>query len=246
MLNYKWKICNGQTKELFDHFKSTTYFKEKELNVEGFIQNIEQFYLSPKDTQLAFYRIKNQEAYNKYWKNYLGEYRAVPLTSYYVEQYINDNNLIADFIQFLQENNHLFINYKSKHQILQTLINNIVQPILQETRGQYFFIYRDYDNKGLYIERPVDKKYPHLFKLLEQFQKKLSQCIVDYDPSQGDKKQIIDMMNKISNFREIYFIQPQDYKTLISIFNRIKINLRRTFNPNPFLVELNQFIDKVW
>jgi hypothetical protein len=41
MLNYKWKICNGQTKELFDHFKSTTFFEEKQIYAEGLIQNIE-------------------------------------------------------------------------------------------------------------------------------------------------------------------------------------------------------------
>ena len=252
MLNYKWKLCNGQTQEVFDHFKSIVWYEENQLNAKGLIQNIEEFYLSPLDAQLTLYAGLdniNSQAYKKYeayWRSIIGNDRAIPLTTYYIQQYIEEANLINDFNHFLETNYHRFINYKSKQEILETLIDKIVQPLFQQSRGQYFFIYRDKDNKGLFITRPNEKDLGNLLELLNNFIKLLSHCIVNYDPEKGSKKEILDMIKKISSFKEIYYLSSNDYKTLINILDRIKMNLRRSFNPNPFLVELNAFIDDVF
>lgn len=245
MIDYKWKLCNGQTQQMFDHFKLITKHEEKELYAEGLIQNVQQCYLSSKDQQLTLYMEYNKESYQKYWESVIGKDRIAPQTTYYIQQYIEENNLFDDFHKFIEDNYHLFINYQSKQEKIKTLIDKVILPLFEESRGQYFFIYRDKDNRGIFIERPKDKNLADLLDLLEQFRKLLSSCIVNYDPESGDKKQILDMIKKISNFKEIYLLSPNDYKTLINLFERIKINLRRIFNPNPFLVQLNIFIDKI-
>ena len=95
----------------------------------------------------------HQEEYNSYWKQTLGEYRSVPTSTFYINQYIEQNNLRQDLNHFINEQNHLFYINKDKKAIVQEIISKVISPIFDEIRYNYIYIYRQTDHKGLLAQR---------------------------------------------------------------------------------------------
>ena len=160
---YKWKLCNGQTQQVFDHFKSITWFSQNELQLQGFVTNVQQNKIPNKNAKLKAYVDENinhasYEKYIKYWKETSGledisNLRVDIWQSDYIEQYIKDNNLYDDYHKFINDNYLLFVDDYSKMQAIDAYIYETIQPVFNEVRGNYIFIYRNKDGKGILIER---------------------------------------------------------------------------------------------
>lgn len=129
------------------------WLNEKQVNAEGFIQNIEDCNYEKQDLFLSIYMRYNQEDYNKYWRTIIGQDRQVPINSYYIKQYIQENDLQQDFNKFIVDKSHLFYRVKDKNVIIQQIVNKVVGPIFDESRFTHIYVYRDRDHKGLLAQR---------------------------------------------------------------------------------------------
>lgn len=75
------------------------------------------------------------------------------INTFYINQFIVDNNLRNEFNNFVEINNYLFNSNKSKNQIRTEMLNQVFGTILSESRIKYLYLYRDRDHKSILITR---------------------------------------------------------------------------------------------
>ena len=86
-VNYYWQFLKGFEQNMLDDDTSVIYF-EQDLNIYGFVDNIEKGNFIIRENQLKEYVKKNIQSYNEYYKNMLGEREEYPMTLEYMEQYV--------------------------------------------------------------------------------------------------------------------------------------------------------------
>lgn len=73
--------------------------------------------------------------------------------SYYINQFIEKNNLQDDFTQFVLNHGYLFNTVEDKDVIRKKLLYDVFNEILETSAYKYIYFYRDFDRKSILITR---------------------------------------------------------------------------------------------
>ena len=137
----------------FDKYDSTKIYFQEDLNIIGFISRIENRNWGSRSEQLTQYVLYHYENYNAYFSSVFGENKDYPLNDIYMQNYIIMNNLEDDLNKFVNENPLLFNNKDEEIKMIEKMIENIINPIFDQTRYLYIYIYRETDRKGICVWR---------------------------------------------------------------------------------------------
>ena len=145
-LFYKNNETSDKFFEMYEH--SAVYFEE-ELKIKGFISKIENRNWGIRSEQLTQYVLYHYDDYNEYFSNIFGENNDYPLTDTYIQQYILMNDLELDLEKFVTKNPLLFNNRGEFMKMIEKMVSNVIEPIFDNTRYLYVYIYREIDRKGI-------------------------------------------------------------------------------------------------
>ena len=73
--------------------------------------------------------------------------------SYYINQFIEKNNLQDDFTYFVLNSSYLFNRVEDKDTIRKKLLYDVFNEILETASVKYIYVYRDIDRKSILISR---------------------------------------------------------------------------------------------
>lgn len=137
----------------FEEYEHSIIYLEEDLKIKGFISKIENRNWGIRSEQLTQYILYHYDDYNEYYSNIFGENDDYPLTDIYMQQYILMNDLELDLEKFVTKNPLLFNNKCEFMKMIEKMVYNVIEPIFNDTRYLYVYIYREIDRKGICVWR---------------------------------------------------------------------------------------------
>ena len=149
----QWEVVHGVSDEMLSEFKTSVFFTESQVSLEGVVKSIVEGRHDSEENALKLFLDGHYDEYVGYivWKT--GDARNAKGSVASIREFVEATGRSDEFMVFRAENEHLWNGEFRKDEVRQSVIDDKIVPLFEQLKKNSIYIFRDSDHCGVHLTR---------------------------------------------------------------------------------------------